>query len=85
MTLSSLPNNDSNRSSVQQENSSMQQTNFAEVIRALTPIFIAGIGGVIGIVILLTDPENTAGFGLASSAIAGAAGLAQPNKDLKDK
>ncbi len=53
----------------------------AEIIRALTPILLATIGGVIGIATLVQN-SNAAGFGLASTAIAGAAGLAQP-KDQK--
>lgn len=51
-----------------------------EIIRALTPILIAAIGGVIGVAVLTSssnDNTQTAGFGLASTAIAGAAGLAQ--------
>jgi hypothetical protein len=67
-----------------QEDSKTQPQNHVEVIRALTPIFLALIGGVIGIAVLVTRPSD-AGFGLASTAIAGAAGLAQPYKDPKDK
>ncbi len=53
----------------------------AEVIRALTPMFIATIGGAIGLTVLLANSNSAAsGFGLASTAIAGAAGLAQPKK-----
>lgn len=55
-----------------------------ETIRALTPIFLATIGGVIGIAALVAPGINeakwTAGFGLAGTAIAGAAGLAQSTK-----
>lgn len=86
MTLSSFPNNDSSPTPIQPAISKMQpETNAAEIIRALTPILIAAIGGAIGIVILFQTPNNQAGFGLASTAIAGAAGLAQPHKDPKDK
>jgi hypothetical protein len=56
-----------------------------EVIRALTPIIIALIGGAIGIVVLLQKPVDTAALGLASTAIAGAAGLAQPQKEQKEE
>ena len=59
----------------------------AEVIRAITPIFIAAIGGAIGLAVLLS-PGNVAkdaAFGLATTAIAGAAGLAQPTKDPNQK
>lgn len=60
-----------------------------EVIRALTPIFLATIGGLIGIVCLVWIPEGnsakwSSGLGLASTAIAGAAGLARTSKDEPD-
>jgi hypothetical protein len=63
--------------------------NVPEIIRALTPILIAAIGGGIGIAVLAlpssTSPNaQSAGFGLASTAIAGAAGLAQA-KSQKDE
>lgn len=52
-----------------------------EFIRATTPLLLAMVGLSIGLFTLVAKPENadvkTAGFGLASSAIAGAAGLAQ--------
>lgn len=55
-----------------------------EIIRATTPIFLATIGGIIGIAVLLTpglsDGKWTAGLGLAGTAIAGSAGLAQSTK-----
>lgn len=59
-----------------------------EVIRALTPLFIAGVGGLIGIVLLgvmffkpdLDTAKFTAATGLATTAITGAAGLAQPGR-----
>jgi hypothetical protein len=60
-----------------------------EVIRALTPVFLALMGGTIGIAVLMTNQVNSAnkidpaGLGLASTAIAAAAGLAQPYKDPK--
>jgi hypothetical protein len=56
----------------------------AEIIRALTPIFLALIGGAIGMAVLVMD-AGEAGFGLASTAIAGAAGLAQPQKEQNRK
>ncbi|MEM8643111.1 MAG: hypothetical protein AAGG51_30485 [Cyanobacteria bacterium P01_G01_bin.54] len=52
----------------------------AEIIESCTPIVLAVIGGVIGIAVLVTS-DSEAGFGLASTAIAGAAGLAQPHKN----
>jgi hypothetical protein len=60
-----------------------------EIIRALTPILIAAIGGGIGIAVLALSPSSSsntqsAGFGLASTAIAGAAGLAQA-KNQRDE
>ncbi|GAB4384473.1 MAG: hypothetical protein Kow00121_47990 [Elainellaceae cyanobacterium] len=58
----------------------------AEVIRAFTPMFIAAIGGAIGLTVLFVNTDIAeSGFGLASTAIAGAAGLAQPNKGLNKK
>ena len=51
-------------------------------IRAITPLFIAAIGGAIGIAVVLhpgevNDAKSAAGFGLAGTALSGAAGLAQ--------
>ena len=48
----------------------------AELCRALTPTFIALLGGIIGFVALNMKGDASA-FGLAGTAIAGAAGLAQ--------
>jgi hypothetical protein len=59
-----------------------------EVIRAMTPIFIASVGAIIGVATLfspnMTDAKTSAGFGLAGTAIAGAAGLAQGSKNEQD-
>ncbi len=56
-----------------------------EVIRALTPIFLATIGGAIGLAAVLSpglsDGQRSSGIGLAGTAIAGAAGLAQNTKN----
>lgn len=58
-----------------------------ELINALTPLFIATIGGIIGVTVLLApssqdDPSKWASaMGLAGTAIAGAAGLAQSGKN----
>jgi len=49
----------------------------AEIIRAVTPLFIATIGGVIKD----NDAKWSAAIGLAGTAIAGAAGLAQSTKN----
>lgn len=56
----------------------------SEIIGALTPIFLGAIGGAIGIAVLvlpLSEAKSAAGFGLAGTAIAGAAGLAQNSKN----
>jgi hypothetical protein len=59
-----------------------------DLIRALTPIFLASIGAFIGGSVLLSpkisDAKWSAGLGLASTAIAGAAGLAQTSKQEPD-
>jgi len=58
--------------------------NITELINALTPIFIAAIGGIIGVTVLVTnsgsDAKWSAGMRLAGTAIAGAAGIAQSSK-----
>lgn len=55
-----------------------------EVIRAFTPLFLASIGGLIGVSVLFAPNINEAkwasALGLAGTAIAGAAGLAQTTK-----
>jgi hypothetical protein len=55
-----------------------------ELIHSLTPIFIATIGGIIGVAVLFVPTNNDAkwssAMGLAGTAIAGAAGLAQSGK-----
>ncbi|MBN3905726.1 MAG: hypothetical protein HWQ35_03820 [Nostoc sp. NMS1] len=59
-----------------------------EIIRAITPMFMATIGAVIGVAVLvspkITDAKWSAGLGLAGTAIAGAAGLAQNSKNEQD-
>jgi hypothetical protein len=58
-----------------------------EVIRAFTPVFLASIGGIIGIAVLVSDSSDAkwaAGLGLAGTAISGAAGLAQSPKGESD-
>ncbi|GAB4347287.1 MAG: hypothetical protein OHK0047_41270 [Leptolyngbyaceae cyanobacterium] len=85
MTMSSLPNRNPKPVSIEANHLGKPSESTAEIIRALTPILIAAIGGVIGVIVLLKNPDNQAGFGLASAAIAGAAGLAQPNKNQKDQ
>ena len=59
-------------------------SNTPEIIRAITPMFLATIGGVIGLAVVINNRLNegqwAAGLGLAGTAIAGAAGLAQSTK-----
>ncbi|MGQ4646580.1 hypothetical protein [Lyngbya aestuarii] len=56
-----------------------------ELIRAFTPLFLGTMGTLIGMTALLTaqdhqDTRLTAALGLAGTAIAGAAGLAQSHQ-----
>jgi hypothetical protein len=59
-----------------------------EMIRAMTPMFMAAVGAIIGVAVLvspnITDAKWSAGLGLAGTAIAGAAGLAQSSKNEPD-
>ena len=59
-----------------------------EVIRATTPVILATVGAIIGICVVLnesiSDAKSAAAFGLAGTAIAGAAGLAQTSKSEPD-
>ena len=63
----------------------IKATNHAELIRALTPITIAIIGGIIGVFAILSNDIDsnklTAAMGLAGSALAGASGLAQQSNN----
>lgn len=55
-----------------------------EFINSLTPIVIATIGGVIGVVALFIADDAaqlSSAMGLAGTAIAGGAGLAQSSKN----
>lgn len=60
----------------------------AEIIRAMTPIFIATLGAIIGVAALFSPgvdgQKSSAGLSLAGTAIAGAAGLAQGSKNEQD-
>lgn len=62
---------------------------FAEIIRSLTPVSLAIIGGAIGISALFfieSDHKVTSAMGLAGTCIAGASGLAQSSpKSQKSK
>lgn len=57
-----------------------------ELINSLTPIFIATIGGIIGVTVLIAPSSQgdsakwASAMGLAGTAIAGASGLAQSGK-----
>jgi hypothetical protein len=59
-----------------------------EIIRATTPILLASVGALIGICVVLNpyidSNKATAALGLAGTAIAGAAGLAQTGKNESD-
>ncbi|MDJ0737462.1 MAG: hypothetical protein QNJ47_25920 [Nostocaceae cyanobacterium] len=62
---------------------------YAELIRAITPIFLAFMGGLIGIFALLLssdggDNKLTSAMGLAGTAIAGASGLAQSSQSQEN-
>ncbi|WP_375512741.1 hypothetical protein [uncultured Nostoc sp.] len=61
-----------------------------EVIRAITPMFIATIGAVIAVAVIVSPNSKnnpaqlSSGFGLAGTAIAVPAGLAQSSKSESD-
>ena len=76
----SINPNEKNPNPPRQKVSEKQPFN-VEIIRASTPLFLALIGGVLGMAVLISGSQSEAGFGLASTAIAGAAGLAQPLKE----
>lgn len=59
--------------------SGSQDVRNSEVLRALTPMFMAFVGGLIGVVAIAVDGD-VAAFGLAGTAIAGAAGLSQSHE-----
>lgn len=59
-----------------------------EIIRSATPLVLAAVGAVIGVLVVVNkdvdQQKATAAFGLAGTAIAGAAGLAQSSKSDPD-
>ena len=62
-------------------------TSDSEIIKARTPLYLVGAGTLIAIIAIVATSINgknqdlaQAAFGLASTAIAGAAGLAQSNE-----
>ncbi len=79
--------------SYQQPDSKFKQTrtntDVAEIISSLTPIFLACAGALIGIFALFLTEDNTkltSAMGLAGTSIAGASGLAQSsNRSNKSK
>lgn len=62
--------------------------NIPEIIRASTPLILAGVGCVIGGMVIvnpqLSDARWSSRIGLAGTAITGAAGLAQSNSRDND-
>ena len=89
MTSTNLGINNS-KSSRKPQSASMVNSSLPEVIEALTPLFIAFIGALIGVVVLvqplgrIDDTRATVGLGLAGTAIAGAAGLARTGRSEQD-
>jgi hypothetical protein len=60
-----------------------------DMIRAITPVFLGTIGLVIGVAALVApsngnDAKWSSAFGLAGTAIAGAAGLAQSRSEASN-
>ena len=64
------------------------KNSISDIIEALTPLTLAAVGALIGIVVLvqpnIKETTATAGLGLAGTAIAGAAGLARSSTGEKD-
>jgi len=56
-----------------------QSVNRADVLRALTPNIMVLVGGLIGVMAIAVGGDAAA-FGLAGTAIAGAAGLSQAHE-----
>ena len=59
----------------------------AQILQSSTSLALVLVGGVLAVAVLLSDAEattETAGFGVASTAIAGAAGLAQASNGRND-
>ena len=89
MTSSKLNFNNS-KSRQAGQSTAVKNYSLPEVIEALTPLFIAFIGALIGVVVLIQpmgridDTRATAGLGLAGTAIAGAAGLARTSRSEQD-
>lgn len=58
-----------------------------DLIEAISPLFLASVGTLLGIVVICSDvedPKATAGLSLAGTAMAGAAGLARPGRSGQD-
>ncbi len=65
-------------------------TKTAEIIQALTPVFLTITGAVIGLAVIfapndkLKDAQWAAAFGLSGTAISASAGLAQSGRNKND-
>lgn len=72
---------DQDQNTPKPEKSKVQITALSvEIIEALTPISLAVIGGVLGFYAMQSGAKDGAGFTVASTALAGAAGISQPFK-----
>lgn len=70
------------RVSTVNQSESQTMPKLAKILQSSTSLALALVGCILGVTILLTGAEETtmtAGFGVASTVIAGAAGLAQAN------
>ena len=88
--MTTFPNSKLNSSKTSNKRQPAPIANYSipEVIEAITPLFLATVGAVIGVVVLIqpeiNDTRATAGLGLAGTAIAGAAGLARTSRSEQD-
>ena len=88
--MTTFPNSKLNSSKTSNKRQPAPIANYSipEVIEAITPLFLATVGAVIGVVVLIqpeiNDTRATAGLGLAGTAIAGAAGLARTGRSEQD-
>lgn len=90
--MTTFPNSklNSSKTSNKRQPAPIANYSISEVIEAITPLFLATIGAVIGVVVLvqpegrIDDTRATAGLGLAGTAIAGAAGLARTSRSEQD-
>ena len=88
--MTTFPNSKPNsyKTSNKRQQAPIANYSIPEVIEAVTPLFLATIGGVIAVVVLIQPnvkaEKATAGLGLAGTAIAGAAGLARTGRNGQD-